>query len=74
MCHCRHRQWEPPVAEDELVYQPGFKALTEEDKKKKAEEDKKRAERKAADDKKRAEDKVAADKRKRLPCIQYIID
>jgi hypothetical protein len=28
---------EPPVAEDELVYQPGFRPLTEEDKKAKAE-------------------------------------
>lgn len=44
----------PPVAEDELVYQPGFKPLTEEDKKQKAEEDKKRAEDKAAADKKKA--------------------
>jgi type IV secretory pathway VirB10-like protein len=53
-----------PLAEDELVYQPGFAPLTEEDKKKKAEEDKKRAEKKVADDKKRAEDKAAADKKK----------
>lgn len=53
-----------PVAEDELVYQPGFRPLTEEEKKAKAEEDKKKAEKKAADDKKRAEDKAAADKKK----------
>lgn len=58
---------DPPaqaLAEDELVYQPGFAPLTEEDKKRKAEEDKKRAEKKAAEDKKRAEDKAAADKKK----------
>ena len=53
-----------PVPDDELEYQPGFGPLTEEDKKKKAEEDKKRAEKKAAEDKKRAEDKAAADKKK----------
>ena len=53
-----------PVAEDELVYQPGFAPLTEEEKKAKAEEDKKRTEKKAADDKKRAEDKAAADKKR----------
>ena len=52
-----------PVPDDELEYQPGFAPLTEEDKKRKAEEDKKRAEKKAADEKKRAEDKAAADKK-----------
>src|SRR5580765_3478522 len=49
---------EPPVAEDELVYQPGFKPLTEEDKKALAEAHAKAEAKRAADKK-----KVVADKK-----------
>src|SRR5580765_4303179 len=53
---------EPPVAEDELVYQPGFKPLTEEDKKALAEAHAKaEAKREEAEAKRKAE---AADKKK----------
>jgi hypothetical protein len=53
------RKLPDPVPEDELVYQPGFGPLTEEDKKK--------AEEKAAADKKKAEEKAAADKKLAAP-------